>query len=277
MEASDGSPYRLLDLDLESMSEGEREYFDNSLVRTAKSRPEMSDEMCTWQFAWRLHDTVVMIRVADHEVRVRSERETEVDPHVCGVAKRIIAEVGELLEHLTHLHLNAAHITRNSSPLQQRIRRCLRAVQVEIASWTEGSAAARPDFGRLFKEASRELCGAIRTLLTRPNSHGWRTREDEGINCPDLSIDREHRQIRYRGVPVEIKGRKEFAVLELLADAPGLPVSIETLATKVWGTPDIDRNTLEATISRIRSKLRRADVDGLEIEGSGDTYTLVPT
>jgi uroporphyrinogen-III synthase len=50
---------------------------------------------------------------------------------------------------------------------------------------------------------------------------------------------------------------KERAVLQVLASAPGTVVSRDRLLTSVWGAADTDPHLLEATVSRLRSRLGR--------------------
>ena len=57
------------------------------------------------------------------------------------------------------------------------------------------------------------------------------------------------------GIPLTLT-RKEFGVLECLADADGAPVSAERLLEQVWdGNTDPFSNTVAVTIARLRRKL----------------------
>lgn len=70
-----------------------------------------------------------------------------------------------------------------------------------------------------------------------------------------LSLDPVHRQVSFRGVPVELSAR-EFAVLEALMQEPGAVVSREKLEDAVygWGT-EVGSNTVEVHLHHLRRKL----------------------
>jgi DNA-binding response OmpR family regulator len=71
----------------------------------------------------------------------------------------------------------------------------------------------------------------------------------------DLMIDRARHRVTRAGVPLTLT-RKEFGVLEWLADADGAAVSAEELLEHVWDAhADPFSNTVAVTIGRLRRKL----------------------
>ena len=68
-------------------------------------------------------------------------------------------------------------------------------------------------------------------------------------------VDRARHRASRAGVPLTLT-RKEFGVLECLADADGAPVSAEQLLEHVWdANADPFSNTVAVTIARLRRKL----------------------
>jgi DNA-binding response OmpR family regulator len=71
----------------------------------------------------------------------------------------------------------------------------------------------------------------------------------------DLVIDRARHRVSRAGVPLTLT-RKEFGVLECLADADGAVVSAEQLLEHVWDAhADPFSNTVAVTVGRLRRKL----------------------
>jgi DNA-binding response OmpR family regulator len=71
----------------------------------------------------------------------------------------------------------------------------------------------------------------------------------------DLVVDRARHRASRAGIPLTLT-RKEFGVLECLADADGATVSAEELLEHVWDAyADPFSNTVAVTIGRLRRKL----------------------
>ena len=94
-----------------------------------------------------------------------------------------------------------------------------------------------------------ELIARIRALGRRgPGSHAV-------VHRGDLVVDRARHRASRAGIPLTLT-RKEFGVLECLADADGAPVSAERLLEHVWDeNADPFSNTVAVTIARLRRKL----------------------
>src|SRR5690242_11194636 len=77
---------------------------------------------------------------------------------------------------------------------------------------------------------------------------------------------------------VEVGPRQRRTVLAALAMDAGTPVSIDTLAERVWGTaaPEAPRSALYAHITRLRRALAcvAADDGSAGVDRHGDGYVL---
>jgi DNA-binding response OmpR family regulator len=71
----------------------------------------------------------------------------------------------------------------------------------------------------------------------------------------DLVVDRARHRASRAGIPLTLT-RKEFGVLECLANADGAAVSAEALLEHVWDAhADLFSNTVTVTVARLRRKL----------------------
>ncbi|MFI5937944.1 response regulator transcription factor [Actinoplanes sp. NPDC051494] len=70
----------------------------------------------------------------------------------------------------------------------------------------------------------------------------------------DLSLNRTTHRCHRAGVPIALTPR-EFAVLDLLARRPGIPVSKTEILRQVWPDDAEDPNLVEARISVLRRKI----------------------
>ena len=81
-----------------------------------------------------------------------------------------------------------------------------------------------------------------------------------GRGCPEicygsLLVDPARRSVRFRGASIDLSSR-EFAVLEILAQAPGVVVSREKLEEAVYGWgQEIESNCVEVYLHHLRRKL----------------------
>jgi len=135
-------------------------------------------------------------------------------------------------------------LTRDGSP--SRILMLTAAAEVEDR--VDGLELGADDYlGKPF--AFNELIARIRAL-------GRRGHESPAVvQRGNLVVDRARHRASRAGVPLTLT-RKEFGVLECLADADGAPVSAEHLLEHVWdANADPFSNTVAVTIARLRRKL----------------------
>ena len=118
----------------------------------------------------------------------------------------------------------------------------------DVADRVDGLELGADDYlGKPF--AFHELIARIRALGRR--GHG----SPAVVRRGDLMVDRARHRASRAGVPLTLT-RKEFGVLECLADADGAPVSAEHLLEHVWdANADPFSNTVAVTIARLRRKL----------------------
>lgn len=91
------------------------------------------------------------------------------------------------------------------------------------------------------------------------------------LSLGDLQIDLGREQVRRAGIPVALT-QKEWALLRVLATRPGRIHTRDTLQDALYGWgEEIDSNTLEVFISRLRRKLGRQHIETLR----GLGYRLV--
>lgn len=96
----------------------------------------------------------------------------------------------------------------------------------------------------------RELRSRIRALSRR--SHGVAAAETV---LGALRLDRNLRQVWFRGEPVELS-RREFAVLAEFVNRPGQVLARENLEIMLYGWADgVESNALEVHIHHLRKKL----------------------
>lgn len=97
-----------------------------------------------------------------------------------------------------------------------------------------------------------ELVARIEALLRRSNDY----RHDKPkIAVADLSLDRETHAVTRGGRTIELTA-KEFALLDLLASAPGKPFSRTRILEHVWGyDSDPLTNIVEVYIRHLRRKI----------------------
>lgn len=95
-----------------------------------------------------------------------------------------------------------------------------------------------------------ELMARVRAALRRPGGE-----QTPPITCGKLSFDVQSRNVFVDAQPMMMK-RRELALLEALVRRVGRVVQKDTLVDEVYGFDDeIQSNTLEAHVSRLRSRL----------------------
>jgi DNA-binding response OmpR family regulator len=136
-------------------------------------------------------------------------------------------------------------------------------------------ALHRPRFQR------RTMMGAPQ--ISAEEAGGGDPPQDGGIRAVpvvrigDLSIDSIHRRVLRRGTEIQLT-KKEFDILECLAEHPGVPVSSETLLTRVWGPQFVHYiQTLRVHLGNLRQKIEGGDSSsGIRIEAvRGVGYRLI--
>lgn len=98
-----------------------------------------------------------------------------------------------------------------------------------------------------------ELLARMHAVLRRPNRV-----ETAPLSMGNVSLDREHNEVAVGGEPLPLP-RREYLVLESLMRRSGRTVRRTSLEDEVYGVDDeIQSNSLEAHISRLRRKLIEA-------------------
>jgi DNA-binding response OmpR family regulator/7-cyano-7-deazaguanine synthase in queuosine biosynthesis len=60
----------------------------------------------------------------------------------------------------------------------------------------------------------------------------------------------------------------EYRLLERLLRRPGVFVSVDSLRDDVWGDSQVEKNTIQRTVSNLRRKLRKSHMEAVTIDGS---------
>lgn len=106
-----------------------------------------------------------------------------------------------------------------------------------------------------------ELLARIRAVLRRPSQV-----ETAALSMGNMSLDQQHAKVTVEDSPLDLP-RREYLVLESLMRRAGRTVRRSVLLEEVFGADDeIQSNSLEAHISRLRRKLTEA----------GSTVTIHP-
>lgn len=104
----------------------------------------------------------------------------------------------------------------------------------------------------------RELVARVKALLRRAEAMGSQAKQEESaeqIQCGELLIDTERRQVTVAGNGVELTA-KEFDLLLFFARHPGRVYSRVQLLDQVWGYGHEGyEHTVNSHINRLRSKI----------------------
>ncbi|NLB18826.1 MAG: response regulator transcription factor [Syntrophomonadaceae bacterium] len=109
----------------------------------------------------------------------------------------------------------------------------------------------------------RELVARVKSLWRRTiSSTGFEG--DERLAFPDLTIDRERRDVQLKGQTIKLTP-KEHDLLVFLAEYAGRPFSRDALLRDVWdySFPGDDR-TVDVHVKRLRDKLQNNDYTYLQ-------------
>ena len=98
--------------------------------------------------------------------------------------------------------------------------------------------------------ATGELLARVRAMLRRKDNF-----VPDLLRFGDLVLNRSTYEIAYNGMAQSLSG-KEFQVMEMLMQQPGMIVTAEQLITHIWGwETDVDTSVIWVHISNIRKKL----------------------
>ena len=118
-----------------------------------------------------------------------------------------------------------------------------------------------------------ELLARIRAMLRRREE--FRPGE---LTFGNVILDRSLCELRTKGhEPYRLSG-KEFQMMEMLMEAPGRIISVETFMNSIWADGDADVNVVWVYISNLRRKLKTLDA-GIEIRSSrglGYSFSVLP-
>ncbi len=98
-----------------------------------------------------------------------------------------------------------------------------------------------------------EVLARLRAMLRRASAHAPRLHLQPG----DLVLDEARHHVSLGGVPLDLRP-KEFALLALLARHAGHAVRRQRIVGDVWGEAYASPNTLEVTVSGLRTRLAEA-------------------
>jgi DNA-binding response OmpR family regulator len=97
----------------------------------------------------------------------------------------------------------------------------------------------------------RELLARVRAVLRRAPT----LQEEHRLSTGELVIEDERHQVRVAGRPIELTP-KEFELLKILAENPGVVMERDFLLEKVWGYAFAGATrTLDVHIRRLRQKI----------------------
>ena len=98
--------------------------------------------------------------------------------------------------------------------------------------------------------ATGELLARVRAMLRRKDNY-----VPDLLCFGELVLNRSTYEIAYNGIAQSLSG-KEFQVMEILMQQPGMIVTAEQLITHIWGwETDVDTSVIWVHISNIRKKL----------------------
>lgn len=115
-----------------------------------------------------------------------------------------------------------------------------------------------------------ELTARVKAILRRSRSE---PSQPQVIKLNDMSIDLARHEVSIGGKSISLRA-KEFALLSVFAQNPGIVLSRERLLTQVWGYDFYgETRTVDVHVNHLRDKLNGAGVDIETLRGAG--YKLV--
>ncbi|MCO7176112.1 response regulator transcription factor [Sporolactobacillus kofuensis] len=102
-----------------------------------------------------------------------------------------------------------------------------------------------------------ELIARVHALIRRASTASSNQMENDVLNFPSLSIDRDGRQVMIQDRPLELT-QKEFDLFDMLAINSGRVLSREQLIEKIWGFDfEGDARVVDIHVKNIREKLKK--------------------
>jgi DNA-binding response OmpR family regulator len=115
-----------------------------------------------------------------------------------------------------------------------------------------------------------ELTARVKAILRRSRSE---PSQPQVIKLNDMSIDLARHEVSIGGKATSLRA-KEFALLSVFAQNPGIVLSRERLLTQVWGYDFYgETRTVDVHVNHLRDKLIGSGVDIETLRGAG--YKLV--
>jgi len=140
--------------------------------------------------------------------------------------------------------------------------------QADEDSVVEGLTNGANDYVRK-PFSNRELLARIQVQLQGPKGVG------PHIKVGELVLALEERTVTYKDNPIKLN-RREFEILKIMCEREGAVISRETIIEKAGHDLDISDRTIDSHISHIRTKLRKADVQSIQIASEyGIGYRLI--
>jgi len=90
-----------------------------------------------------------------------------------------------------------------------------------------------------------------------------------------LVIDRAKFEIWYKGKSCTLRNTLSFCLLERFSQARGTFLTIKTLIDDVWKGKNVSNEAVQRQISILRAKLKKAGIDGIELEAQPDVYRMI--
>ena len=117
-----------------------------------------------------------------------------------------------------------------------------------------------------------ELIARVKAILRRSRAE---PSQAQNIHLGELSIDLARHEVSVDGHPVNLRA-KEFALLVVFAQNPGIVLSRERLLTQVWGYDFYgETRTVDVHVNHLRDKLAGSGVDIETLRGTGYKLAVI--
>jgi hypothetical protein len=90
-----------------------------------------------------------------------------------------------------------------------------------------------------------------------------------------LVIDRGRFCVTYKGKCCDLKNTMAFRVIERLAHARGVFLTVKELMCDLWGDKVVSDEAVQRQVSFVRCKLRDAGIEGVVLQTQHDSYRLI--